>query len=111
MREFEEKDALIVQQLDAGCNCSWKWSWLKLEATTEVNSVKHNFPLFDFLKKIEKKGCAKCTLCIKEINYASRGVHALYAHCKADIHRRKVTTTISTQSVAQLLRNPLPETP
>ena len=35
----------------------------------------------------------------------------MYAHCKADIHLRKVTTTITTQSVAQLLRNPLPETP
>ena len=76
-----------------------------------MNTVKHNFPLFDFLKKMEKKGCAKCTLCIKEINYASRGVHALYAHCKADIHQRKVTKTITTQSVAQLLRNPPPETP
>nr|XP_055069280.1 uncharacterized protein LOC129450264 [Misgurnus anguillicaudatus] len=112
MREIEESEALLVQQMDRGCKSSWKWSWLKLETTIQVHAVKHTFILSDFFKKIEKKGCAKCTLCMKEINYSSRGVHALFAHCQTSIHTNRVTSILSTQSVAQLLRkeDPLPAT-
>ena len=61
---------------------------------------------------MEKKGCAKCTLCVKELNNGSRGLHALLAHCQSTIHTQRVASIVSTQSVAQLLckDNPLPAT-
>ncbi len=36
MRTFEEEDALIVAQLEAGVRCKWSWSWLNLESKCDV---------------------------------------------------------------------------
>ena len=95
MREFDESEALTVQQVDKGCKTSWKWPWLKGETAIEVKGVKRNFKLSD-LKTFffEKKGCAKCTLCVKELNYGSRGLHALLAHCQSTIHTQRVASIV-----------------
>lgn len=77
---------------------------MKVETSIEVKQVKPKFPLSDVFTKIDKKGCAKCKLCAKEIHYASRGLHALLAHCQTGVHTQRFTNIITTQSVAQLLR-------
>lgn len=103
MREFDESEALAVQKVDEGCKTRWNWSWLQVETEIEVKTAKHKFKMSDFFKKKLKKGYAKCTVCMKEINYGNKGVHALLKHCQSAIHTQRVATIISTQSVAQLL--------
>ena len=100
MNDLEQKDALVVKQVDAGIKCSWNWSWLKLKAKIEVKGAEHTFPLVDVFKKINKTGLARCILCQKEINYANKGSHALLAHCKTELHKKKVYNITTTHSVA-----------
>ena len=95
--------------MDAGLRCSWNWGWLKNDVKIEVKGQEHTFPLSDIFKKINKKGIARCILCCKEINYANKGSHALIAHCKTDVHKNKVFTIATTQSVTSML--PPPSTP
>ena len=90
MNDLEEKVALVVKQVDAGIKCSWNWSLLKLDTKIEVKGAEHTFPLVDVFKKNYKKGLARCILCRKEINYANKGSHALLAHCKTELHKKKV---------------------
>jgi len=45
----------------------------------------------------------RCILCHKEIHYANKGSHALLAHCKTEMHRKKVIDITTTHSVASLL--------
>jgi hypothetical protein len=54
-----------------------------------------------FFNTVDKKGYAGGVLCLKEINYANKGSHALLlAHCRTDVHRQKVYNVI-TYCVAQ----------
>ena len=60
---------------------------MKLDTSIEVKQIKHTFPLSDFfLEKLTKRFVLLCT---KEINYSSRVVHALLAHCQTEVHRQK----------------------
>lgn len=103
MRDLGEKDALLIKQLDAGIRCVWNFAWLKLEFHVEVKGEEKAFSLSDVFRKIDKKGHARCILCHKEINYGNKGSHALLAHCKTDIHKKKVCDLSGTQSIANLL--------
>ena len=94
MREPGENEALLIKQVDSGMKCSWSWAWLKLDATIEVKGTPHTFPLSHFFNTVDEKGYARCTLCLKEINYANKGYHALLAHCRTDVHRQKVYNVI-----------------
>lgn len=76
MKELREHEALQVKYMDAGCKCSWNWVWLKLDTTRYtryINEEKCIFSLSHVIKKIDKKGHARCSLCMKEINYANKG--------------------------------------
>ncbi len=46
MRTFEEEDALIVAQLEAGVRCKWSWSWLNLESKCDVKGKEYVFQLW-----------------------------------------------------------------
>ena len=100
MRELGEKEALLVKQVDSGIRCSWSWAWLKLDATIEVKE-HHTLSLF-LTSSIQwiQMGMSGVTLCLKEINYATKGYHALLARCRTDVHMQKVYNVI-TCSVAQ----------
>jgi hypothetical protein len=63
----------------------------------EVKGAEHTFPLVDVFKKINK-GLARCIVCHNEINYANKGSHGLLAHCKTELHKKKVYNI--THSVA-----------
>ena len=99
MRDFEEEDAITVAQLEAGVRCKWSWSWLKLDSKSNVKEVEYVFPLSKFFKKIDKPGHARCSLCCKEINYSTKGSHALLAHCKTEKHTQKVVGIMTTRSI------------
>ncbi|XP_034534682.1 uncharacterized protein LOC117809115 [Notolabrus celidotus] len=100
MSVLGEKDAVAVKQLDAGIQCSWNWSWLKLEVKVTVKGQELSFHLSDQFRKISKQGFARCILCQKDINYANKGSHALQAHCQTEVHKKKMQVIASTHSVA-----------
>lgn len=52
-----------------------------------------------FFLKIDKSGFAKCSHCIKELNYGNGGSHALLVYCHTDVHRQKVSAIMTTASV------------
>ncbi len=84
MREFEEEDVLTVAQLEVGVRCKWSWSWLKLESRCDVKGKGMCVSIVTVKKIIiEKPGHARGSLCCKEINYATKGSHAIFAHCKS----------------------------
>lgn len=97
----------------AGVRCKWSWSWLKLEAALDIKGAEYIFPLSDFLKKKKKKvdtpGRAKCILCVKAINYGSKGSHAILAHCQTDRHKQRVNI-LSSRSIS-VIQVPVSETP
>lgn len=97
------EDAICIKELDAGIRCSWNFTWLNLKCHVEVKGEDREFPLSDVFKKIDQTGHARCVLCHKEINYGSKGSHALLAHCKSDIHKKKVCDLLGTHSIASLL--------
>lgn len=110
MRELKEEDSLYIAQLDSAGRCKWSWAWLKVEVKQEVQGVAHRLPLSLYLKKVDKAGHAKCTLCTKEINYANKGVHALTSHCNTAKHKEKVFTILTTRSICSPPENAVPET-
>lgn len=101
MSVLEERDAALVKQLDAGLKCSWNWSWLRVEGKVSIKGQEVSFHLGDVYKKINRQGLARCILCHKEINYANKGSHALQAHCRTEVHKKKVQTIASTESLAR----------
>ena len=108
MRELNEDEALSVKQVDLGCKCSWNWNWLKLEISTTIETKTHIFPLSHCIKKIDKNGHGRCTLCMREFNYSNRGSQALVAHCQTECHVRKLRDIITTRSVAPVLAEERP---
>lgn len=62
-----------------------------------------SFHLGDVFSKINRQGFARCILCIKDINYATKGSHALQAHCQTEVHQKKVQMIASTRSLASIL--------
>lgn len=103
MRDLGVEDAICIKELDAGIRCAWNFAWLNLKCHVEVKGEDRAFPLSDVFKKIDKSGHVRCVLCHKEINYGSKGSHALLAHCKTDIHKKKVCDLLGTHSIASLL--------
>ncbi|TKS69503.1 hypothetical protein D9C73_003568 [Collichthys lucidus] len=103
MRDLGVKDAIIIKQLDAGLRCSWSFAWLDLQYHVEVKGKEREFLLSDVFRKIEKVGHARCILCHKEINYGNKGSHALLAHCKTELHKKKVCDLSGTHNIASLL--------
>lgn len=100
MSVLGEKDAAIVKQLDAGLKCRWNWSWLKLEGKVSIKGQEVSFHLGDVFSKINRQGFARCILCIKDMNYANKGSHALQTHCQTEVHKKKVQMIASTHSLA-----------
>lgn len=104
MSVLGEKDAAIVKQLDAGLKCRWNWSWLKLEGKVSIKGQEVSFHLGDVFSKINRQGFARCILCIKDMNYANKGSHALQTHCQTEVHKKKVQMIASTHSLASTFR-------
>ena len=42
-------------------------------------------------------------LCLKEINYANKGYHAMLVHCITDVHRQKVYNVQCSPKILLLL--------
>lgn len=89
-------------QLNAGLKCSWNWSWLKLEGKVSIKEQEVSFHLGDVFSKINRQGFARCILCIKDINDANKGSHALQAHCQTEVHKKKVQMIASAHSLASI---------
>lgn len=67
-----------------------------------IKGAAHTFPLSDFFKKADTPGHAKCILCVKAINYGSKGSHALLAHRQTECHKQRVCNILSTCSISVL---------
>ena len=71
--------------------------------TIEINGKNESFFLRDFFKKLDVSGKAKCMLCVKEINYGSKGVTALIEHAtKAKRHVEKCAQKCKNYSVMDM---------
>ena len=100
MRVLKETEAIEVNLLEKDVKCKWRWEWLKQEVKFDVAGVQHSLPLEQHFHKIDKAGFAKCTICVKEVNYSTKGVYALTTHCTRAIHKEKVCTIMTNMSVA-----------
>ncbi len=103
MVKFFEKDDPDARKVDGEIRNKWNWNWLEIK----VDQKSKSFPLKHFFRKDQEKGKAKCTVCDKYANYASRGSIALVDHCKSASHLKKVDIMLQTQSVKTLLQPPL----
>ena len=104
MSVLGERDALLIKQVDQGVRCPWNWSWQKVVGKVKVREGQEiTFRIGDVFNKIHRPGMARCRLCYKDINYGNKGSHALLAHCGTDMHKNKVSTIATNQSVASCL--------
>ena len=88
---FAERGKDNVKEIDAGVKNVFKWEWMEFEVDGQM--------LGQFIRKLFAAGKAHCTLCQKEINYASRGRKALESHCQMKIHLDKIKTRETNYSL------------
>ena len=50
----------------------WRWEW--------CDKTANDRRLGEFIRRLRKKGVSWCSVCDKELSYASRGLTALTAH-------------------------------
>lgn len=79
---------------------------MTLKVEVALKSGVQTFLLKQFIKKGDVPGKARCTICEKDINYATRGSIALLDHARAQSHIGKVKDAVTTPSIKSMFRPP-----
>jgi hypothetical protein len=77
-RIIDRNGTITPKEIDKGIKNIWKWEWLEREVCGELVS-RH-------IQKLGEKGKAFCTLCRKDLSYASQGRKALEQHIQLKVH-------------------------
>jgi hypothetical protein len=86
-----------VKVIDKGIKNTFKWEWLEKKVNDEFVSK--------YIRKINIKGVALCSVCNKRISYAGRGWKSLEQHLKKKLHRDNVKIQESNYRLSSMYRS------
>ena len=73
---------------DEDCRYKWNWGWVDRDVEVEEDGKKKTYRC-SWVRKLRTAGTAYCTLCRKELKYASKGFDALAKHAATALLKRK----------------------
>ena len=76
---------------DSSCANEWKWEWISAEVEVKVFEEVKKERISTWFQKVDVAGAAWCTVCNKDVSYASHGVVTLTDHLRTKKHLDKCT--------------------
>ena len=72
---------------DSSCANEWKWEWISAEVEVKVFEEVKKERISTWFQKVDVAGAAWCTVCNKDVSYASHGVVTLTDHLRTKKQR------------------------